>query len=33
MDFIKSEYESKNEEKVGYLDDLKQIVINRIVFS
>jgi hypothetical protein len=28
MDFIKSEYESKSEEKKIYLDDLKQIVIN-----
>lgn len=28
MDFIKSEYESKNQEKAGYLDDLKQIVID-----
>ena len=28
MDFIKSEYESKNDEKQIYLDDLKNIVIN-----
>jgi hypothetical protein len=28
MDFIKSEYESKNEEKKIYLEDLKNIVIN-----
>lgn len=28
MDVIKSEYESKNEEKLVYLDDLKNIVIN-----
>ena len=28
MDFIKSEYDSKNQEKMVYLDDLKQLVIN-----
>jgi len=28
MDIIKSEYESKNQEKAVYLNDLKQIVIN-----
>jgi hypothetical protein len=28
MDTIKSDYESKNQEKALYLDDLKQIVIN-----
>lgn len=28
MDFIKTEYESKNEEKQIYLDDLKNIILN-----
>jgi hypothetical protein len=28
MNFIKSEYESKNSEKQIYLDDLKNIIIN-----
>ena len=28
MDFVKSDYESKNAEKQNYLDDLSQIIIN-----